>query len=1122
MNVRCLLVVASVVTSTAALASHPVLPILPAQQTTAGTSIAAGGNVSGTEVQLTASSESTTCGSSSYQLEFEVRPVGQAFTGVTTHSSALMNKQTCANQQYPWTTISGLTGGSYKWQVREYVSGTRSGWLQFNAGMTAFTVQAVGASPTTLAFGGQRVGTTSAAMSVDFTNGSTSNVDLTSATVTGPFAISSGPTLPVTLLPGDKVTFGVTSTPVATGAASGTLTLDSTAPNTPHTVALSVTGGYPQLVLSPTTINFGDVGVNAAPATQTVTAQNTGIAPLTISAGNVAAPFGTTGLASLQVPPNDSRTFTVTFAPTAQGPHAATLSIASDDPAGPHSLSLSGTGIAPELSLSQSSIAFADVIVGATSAPSQVTATNSGTGTLNIGTPTLSGPFTTTLTQGTLAQGASRTFDVAFAPTTPGPFTGSVVIPSDDAAGSKTITLSGTARAPALSAAPQTHGFGTVSLGASQTVVVTLSNPGDAALTISSLAFAGTNAADFALQNAPATPLTLAAGGQTPITVVFAPQGIGARSGRLDLTSNAYPAGTVSVTFSGNAEGPVSSVSPTSLNFGTVNVNATSTRTFNVVNSGTAPLTVTGITFGSGAAMDFTTTTPTPFTVAAGSLTTVTLQFKPTAVGSRSATAVVSTSDPINPTRSVALSGSGMAPNVVVSPMNLSFGQVRVGQPQSLSISLQNTGTGPLTVSGIMFSGTDAQRFSTANVGTPFTIQPGTSAATFQVVFTPTSVGSALATLAIASDDPDSPNIQIPLSGEGIAPGISVSTSTLNFGGQLVNRTSAPRTFEISNTGSAPLQVFALSLTGTAAQAYQVQSPVAPVTVPAGGKQAVSVVVTAAQMGEQTARLIIQSDASSTSAHVDLTALGVSELFTVSPSVVDFGTVKVNTPSDPFTVTVQNTGGDPLTMGEAMLQGAGASAFEVQFTPGQVAAQGTSTATVTYRPTAAGSHVAELRLPAADPQLPTAVVTLTGSSVSRVLEASPSSYDFGLVAVGATATQQFSITNKTSKPLTLAKLITSGPEFVPENTGLGTLEPGRTVNISVAFVPTEARLAIGTISVQLEGQTENQVELSIAVTGTGTPAPETKTGCAAAGGSFSLWGLLSLLLPLALRRRRTV
>ena len=99
---------------------------------------------------------------------------------------------------------------------------------------------ALTASPTSLSFGSENTGSTSAAETVTVSNPNGSAVSMSSIGVTGPFGESNN--CGTSLAAGASCTVGVTFAPTAAGSASGTLSVNSSAPGSPLTVALSGTG----------------------------------------------------------------------------------------------------------------------------------------------------------------------------------------------------------------------------------------------------------------------------------------------------------------------------------------------------------------------------------------------------------------------------------------------------------------------------------------------------------------------------------------------------------------------------------------------------------------------------------------------------------------------------------------------------------------------------------------------------------------------------------------------------------------------------------------------------------------------------------------------------------------
>ncbi|HWG26465.1 choice-of-anchor D domain-containing protein [Actinospica sp.] len=96
------------------------------------------------------------------------------------------------------------------------------------------------ASPASLSFGSEVVGSTTAAQSVTVSNTGGAAATISSVSVSGPFAQTNN--CGTSLAAGASCTASVTFTPTATGSASGTLTVASNATNASLSAALSGTG----------------------------------------------------------------------------------------------------------------------------------------------------------------------------------------------------------------------------------------------------------------------------------------------------------------------------------------------------------------------------------------------------------------------------------------------------------------------------------------------------------------------------------------------------------------------------------------------------------------------------------------------------------------------------------------------------------------------------------------------------------------------------------------------------------------------------------------------------------------------------------------------------------------
>lgn len=211
------------------------------------------------------------------------------------------------------------------------------------AGSKAGTT-AVSASPSALAFGNVQKGKSSN-LSETLTNTGGSAITISSADIGGTIFSVSGFNLPMTLSPNQSVTFTATFAPQSIGSVTATLTVTSTADNSPLNIALSGTGtAQGQLTLSPATLSFGNVVVGTSSSLQG-TLKATG-ASVTVSAGSINSnEFALSGI-SLPITLTDGQTtsFTVTFKPAMAGTASATLSFSSDAADSPTTQALTGNG----------------------------------------------------------------------------------------------------------------------------------------------------------------------------------------------------------------------------------------------------------------------------------------------------------------------------------------------------------------------------------------------------------------------------------------------------------------------------------------------------------------------------------------------------------------------------------------------------------------------------------------------------------------------------------------------------------------------------------------------------------------------------------------------------------
>jgi hypothetical protein len=217
---------------------------------------------------------------------------------------------------------------------------------------------------------------------------------------------------------------------------------------------------------------------------------------------------------------------------------------------------------------------------------------------------------------------------------------------------------------------PPTENFGTVNLGSSSSpITFTLTNNTGTTATSISPTVTGGNSGDFAITNSgtgscAAASGSIAGGASCTFTVNFTPGAAGSRSTTLSVSysggDGASPQ-TSALSGTGNATGSVS-LSPSSQNFGTITVGASSaTVSFTLSNTTASSVTSITVTNTGGNTADFvnTNTGSCTSTLAASSSCTIIMKFSPSAVGSRSTTLNVADSASSSPQQS-SLSGTGI------------------------------------------------------------------------------------------------------------------------------------------------------------------------------------------------------------------------------------------------------------------------------------------------------------------------------------------------------------------------------------------------------------------------------------------------------------------------------
>jgi len=467
---------------------------------------------------------------------------------------------------------------------------------------------------------------------------------------------------------------------------------------------------------------------------------------------------------------------------------------------------------------------------------------------------------------------------------------------------------------------------------------------------------------------------------------------------------------TAIATAAAASSSPALTVNLNSLAFGKVPALTSSTKTLKLTNSSAADLSeVVAIDPGSGNAADFAvadraTATGCGGVVAAGKSCSVTVDFRPTAAGLRTARLDVfnSSGSIVNV---VALSGTGLKAKAAQAanpaseglpptlfPLVIDLGAQAVGTTGNAhTIVLANNQNVPLTISGITISNEQFAETDNCSAVGPY------GHCAIEVTFTPTATGDQTGTLTLndgfigSATYPQSVQLAGVGSGSGQAdpnptatPGPGGAAGGLpptllpmvvNLGSQTIGTTGDPRTIILTNHQDAPLTISGITISND-----QFAETDNCASVARFGHCAIDVTFTPTATGNQTGTLNLNDGFTVTPLYPQSAQLVGRGLGSASPSptatpgsgggsgglppslfplVVNLGTQAVGTTGSAHTIELTNNQNAPLSISGITISN---DQFAETDDCASVAPFGHCAIGVTFSPTATGDQTGTLNL----------------------------------------------------------------------------------------------------------------------------------------------------------------
>ena len=309
-------------------------------------------------------------------------------------------------------------------------------------------------------------------------------------------------------------------------------------------------------------------------------------------------------------------------------------------------------------------------------------------------------------------------------------------------------------------------------LATSPSSVITATSAGSAAATFTASTLSGANPGDFIVTADGCSGAVVAVNANCQVRVSFRPTAIGTRTATLHINDNASGAPQL-VSLTG--VGASLTVAPLSISYASQTVGIASAPTSVTVTNGTATTTtVLSLVFSGTNANDFAAAQDTCTGAVLTSQTSCTFNvtFAPQDVGPRTATLNVSSTAADSP-QMINVSGTGIPafPAVQLAPASIAFPTTTVGSTStSVTVTVNSTGTAPLSLTGITLTGNQPGDFTIAGgtCAAPQSLLPGQSC-TALIAFAPQTACNSSASLSVADNVPGSPQT-VPLTGIGLNP----------------------------------------------------------------------------------------------------------------------------------------------------------------------------------------------------------------------------------------------------------------------------------------------------------------------------------------------------------------
>lgn len=381
--------------------------------------------------------------------------------------------------------------------------------------------------------------------------------------------------------------------------------------------------------------------------------------------------------------------------------------------------------------------------------------------------------------------------------------------------------------------------------------------------------------------------------------------------------------------------------------------NSSDDITFTISNIGGSDLSISEITLTGDNANQFNLSAQTPVVIKADESSSFTINFSPSSGGLKTAIVSIFSDSVINEEFTFKVTGSGTTGEILLTRDSIpvsnggvcEFGNLLTNDgTKEITLTITNSGNDELDISSIGNSNPSGA-FTLGNLPTDNTTLQSGDEIDFTITFDPLINGQSSTTITIMNSDPENGTFVFTAKGYGTASEIYViqnvnviehddgftNDADYNYGGVIQNE-SEQITFRVGNVGDGDLTVSDISLSGTDASLFTLDSSVidADGVIPPSGEKEFTITFAPTDLGDKTAEVSITSDDELINPYIfNLLGKGVYSNISVSNDATtmmngdnyEYWDTEVDFTSEPGIFSISNTGDGDLRITDINLSG---------------------------------------------------------------------------------------------------------------------------------------------------------------------------------------------------------